>query len=82
MILGAGRRLLQPGTRLLCYTDGLIEDRHRDITDGLALLAETLRRSRPGSADETCASVHAALLTAPRRQDDVCLLTACLGSRR
>jgi hypothetical protein len=51
------------------YTDGLIEDRYRDISDGLAILAETLRRSGPSSAGQTCADVHAALLgTAARRR--------------
>ncbi len=75
----AGRRLLRPGTRLLFYTDGLIEDRHRDITDGLAVLAETLRRSGPGSAERTCAAVQAALLSTGPRHDDVCLLTARLA---
>jgi PAS domain S-box-containing protein len=73
-----GRRLLRPGTRLLLYTDGLIEDRQRDITDGLTVLAETLRHSGPGSAAQTCATVHEALLAAARRHDDVCLLTARL----
>jgi serine phosphatase RsbU (regulator of sigma subunit) len=75
----AGRRLLRPGARLLFYTDGLIEDRHRDITDGLAILAETLRHSSPGSAAQTCATVLAAMLGAARRHDDVCLLTARLA---
>jgi hypothetical protein len=75
----AARRLLRPGTRLLFYTDGLIEDRHRDITDGLAVLADTLRRSAPGSAAQTCATVHAALLGTARRHDDACLLTARLA---
>ena len=73
-----GHRLLRPGARLLLYTDGLIEDRHRDISDGLTILAETLRRSRPSSAEQTCATVHAALLGTARRHDDVCLLTARL----
>lgn len=73
-----GRRLLRPGTRLLLYTDGLIEDRQRDITEGLTMLAETLRHSDPGSAAETCATVHAAMLGGARRHDDVCLLTARL----
>jgi PAS domain S-box-containing protein len=74
-----GRRVLRPGERLFLYTDGLIEDRHRDITDGLAILAETLRRSGPGSAAQTCAAVDAALLSTARRDDDVCLLTARLA---
>jgi serine phosphatase RsbU (regulator of sigma subunit) len=71
-----GHRLLRPGARLLLYTDGLIEDRYRDISDGLAILAETLRRSGPSSAGQTCADVHAALLGTARRDDDVCLLIA------
>jgi serine phosphatase RsbU (regulator of sigma subunit) len=77
-----GYRLLKPGTRLLFYTDGLIESRHRDITDGLAILAETLRRSGPGSAEQTCAMTHAALLGTGQRHDDVCLMTARLTGAR
>jgi PAS domain S-box-containing protein len=73
-----GHRLLQPGERLLFYTDGLIEDRQRDISEGLALLAETLRRSGAGSAGQTCDTVLTALPGTARRHDDVCLLTARL----
>ena len=73
-----GHRLLPPGARLLRYTDGLIEDRHRDVCDGLTILAQTLQRSPPSSAAQTCAAVHAALLGTARRHDDVCLLTARL----
>jgi serine phosphatase RsbU (regulator of sigma subunit) len=75
-----GRRRLDPGARLLGYTDGLIEHRGRDIDDGLAALTETMRQCRSGSADETCATVEAALIGATR-QDDVCLLTARLTGR-
>ncbi len=74
----AGHRCLRPGARLVLYTDGLIEDRRRDITDGLAILAETLRRAGPRSAEETCATVQAALLGTAQRADDVCLLAARL----
>ena len=70
-----GHRRLPPGARLLCYTDGLIEDRRRDIGEGLMALAETLRRSLNGSAEQTCAAVQAALV-GTARQDDICLLTA------
>jgi PAS domain S-box-containing protein len=73
-----GHRILKPGARLLLYTDGLIEDRRRDITDGLAALAATLRNSRPGTAAQTCAMVPAVLLGTGQRHDDVCLLTARL----
>jgi PAS domain S-box-containing protein len=72
-----GHRRLPPGASLLCYTDGLIEDRRRDIREGLTALTDTLRRSRPGSAEQTCAIVAGALVGATR-QDDICLLTARL----
>ena len=52
-----GHRRLRPGARLLLYTDGLIEDRYHDISEGLAILAETLRRSgqaQPGRHAPTC----------------------------
>jgi PAS domain S-box-containing protein len=76
-IFTTGHRRLPPGGRLLCYTDGLIEDRRRDIGEGLTALAETLRRSRPSSAEQTCAIVQAALVGSAR-QDDICLLAARL----
>ena len=72
-----GHRRLPPGARLLCYTDGLIEVRRRDILEGLSALAETLRRSPNGSAEQTCATVQAAFV-GTARQDDICLLTARL----
>jgi len=71
-------RRLSPGTGLLCYTDGLIEDRHRDIAKGLLLLAETLRLSVPFSAEQMCATAEASLLSTAHRADDVCLLAAQL----
>jgi PAS domain S-box-containing protein len=72
-----GHRRLPPGARVLCYTDGLIEDRRRDIREGLTALADTLRRSHPASAEQTCATVQAALV-GTAREDDICLLTARL----
>jgi PAS domain S-box-containing protein len=73
-----GLRSLSPGTGLLCYTDGLIEDRDRDLATGLALLAGTLRLSAPFSAEQMCATAEASLLGAAHRADDVCLLAAHL----
>jgi PAS domain S-box-containing protein len=70
-----GHRQLPPGARLVCYTDGLIEDRRHDISEGFAVLAETLQRSGPSSAEQTCATVQAALVGS-ERHDDICLLTA------
>ena len=72
-----GHRRLPPGASLLCYTDGLIEDRRLDISEGLTALAETLQRSGRESAEQTCAAVQAALV-GTARQDDICLLTTRL----
>jgi serine phosphatase RsbU (regulator of sigma subunit) len=73
-----GHRRLPPGTGLLCYTDGLIENRGRDITEGLAALAQTLQRSAGLSAERICAAVEDSLLRSAARADDVCLLAARL----
>jgi serine phosphatase RsbU (regulator of sigma subunit) len=73
-----GHRTLEPGTSLMFYTDGLIEDRRRDITDGLSVLASVMAGVMDGpaplTAERTCATVQAALLGDTPRADDVCLL--------
>jgi len=71
----ATHRRLPPGARLLLYTDGLIEDRHRDITEGLTALAAALQQSPGRTAEETCQSAQASLLGSAPRADDVCILT-------
>lgn len=69
----AGLRLPE-GSRLVLFTDGLLEDRDRDFDTGLAVLGETL--ARPGrSPDQACADVLAALLF-PSPSDDIALLIA------
>ena len=73
-----GIRRLSPGTALLCYTDGLVESRDRDLAKGLTLLAETLRRAAPRSAGRLCATAQETLLGDAARADDVCLLAARL----
>lgn len=65
---------LAPGSGLLLYTDGLIEDRCRDISDGLDTLAGTLRQAGTGTAQELCAAAEGVLAGMPSRADDVCLL--------
>lgn len=75
----AGRRQVTAGARLLLYTDGLVEDRHRPLADGLTALADALRACGPRSAEETCATVQATLLGTASRADDVCLLAARLA---
>jgi PAS domain S-box-containing protein len=71
-----GHQKLTPGSVLLCYTDGLIEHRGRDITDGLGALAGAMRRACGLTAERTCTSVQDALLGTGERADDVCLLIA------
>ncbi|MGI5378959.1 SpoIIE family protein phosphatase [Streptomyces sp. CA-251387] len=65
---------LAEGSQLVLYTDGLIEDRHRDIEAGMDRLRTVLARAdRP--PEETCEAILDALLPA-RPVDDVALLVA------
>ncbi|MER5936297.1 SpoIIE family protein phosphatase [Streptomyces sp. NPDC001928] len=65
---------LAEGSQLVLYTDGLVEDRHRDIDAGLDKLRAVLAGAgRP--PEETCEAVLDALLPA-RPGDDVALLVA------
>ncbi|MCX4696062.1 SpoIIE family protein phosphatase [Streptomyces sp. NBC_01408] len=65
---------LPEASRLVLFTDGLVEDRDRDFDTGLRLLGEAL--SRPGrSPEQACADVLAALLF-PAPSDDIALLIA------
>ncbi|MCW2935503.1 MAG: putative sensor protein [Actinomycetia bacterium] len=65
---------LVPGARLLLYTDGLIEDRRRDITEGFSALARAMRPSPTQTAERTCQFVQTAMLGSGTRADDVCIL--------
>ena len=65
---------LAEGSRLVLYTDGLVEDRERDIDEGLALLREALC-GPPRTPERTCADVLGAMLPA-HPQDDIALLVA------
>ncbi|MEV0598741.1 SpoIIE family protein phosphatase [Streptomyces sp. NPDC050315] len=66
---------LPAGSRLVLYTDGLIEDRHRDIDTGLDLLRTALADAADRTREETCQAVIDAVLPA-RPSDDVALLVA------
>ncbi|MFJ9810937.1 SpoIIE family protein phosphatase [Streptomyces sp. NPDC101158] len=70
----SARLKLEPGSKLVMFTDGLLEDRHRDFDTGLELLRKTL--ARPGrSPEQACADVLATLLQ-PMPNDDIALLVA------
>jgi PAS domain S-box-containing protein len=75
-----GQRQLMPGTGILFYTDGLIEDRRRDIDEGLSALAATMRQSEAPTADRIRAIAENMLHGEPSRADDVCLLAARLDA--
>ncbi|QPP10868.1 SpoIIE family protein phosphatase [Streptomyces bathyalis] len=65
---------LTEGSRMVLYTDGLVERRDQDIDTGLQLLRETLAHAdRP--PEETCDAILGALLPDPQR-DDIALLVA------
>ncbi|MFF7751501.1 SpoIIE family protein phosphatase [Streptomyces sp. NPDC007971] len=65
---------LAEGSRLVLYTDGLVEDRDRDIDIGLELLCDALRRAPGASPEDTCRSVLERLPARP--SDDVALIVA------
>jgi PAS domain S-box-containing protein len=77
-IFTPGHRRLSPGSVLLNYTDGLIENGRRDLTDGMEALAGIMRRSADLTAQQACAAARDGLLGSDPRDDDVCLLAVRL----
>ncbi|MFG2953623.1 SpoIIE family protein phosphatase [Streptomyces sp. NPDC048291] len=65
---------MPPDGRLVLYTDGLVQNRSRDVDTALDLLRDVLTRA-PASLEETCDELLAALLP-QRPADDVALLVA------
>ncbi|WP_327320010.1 SpoIIE family protein phosphatase [Streptomyces sp. NBC_01235] len=66
---------LAEGSSLVLYTDGLVEDRERDIDTGLEMLRTALAPSADGSPEQTCQAVLDAMLPA-RPNDDIALIVA------
>jgi serine phosphatase RsbU (regulator of sigma subunit)/PAS domain-containing protein len=66
---------LAEGTQLVLYTDGLIEDRRRDLDVGMELLRDALKGHPGRPPEETCRHVLDSLLPG-RPKDDVALLVA------
>ncbi|MGW1209532.1 SpoIIE family protein phosphatase [Streptomyces sp. NPDC002499] len=65
---------LPEGSRLVLYTDGLVEDREHDIDEGLDQLREALEQAGP-SPEDTCRAVLDARLPS-KPGDDIALLVA------
>jgi serine phosphatase RsbU (regulator of sigma subunit)/PAS domain-containing protein/anti-sigma regulatory factor (Ser/Thr protein kinase) len=65
---------LAEGTRLVLFTDGLIESRGRDIDEGLELLRAAVDRGGP-TPEDTCRALVETLLP-EQPSDDVALLVA------
>ena len=67
-----------PGTTLVLYTDGLVENRGEDLDVGLERLTEAVSNPghRPRSPGEVADATLAASLAGGQRQDDLCVLVA------
>ena len=65
--------VLDVGSTLLLYTDGLVERRDRDLDAGTAELLEVLRGCADMSLDDLCDEVLKRLFL-PDAQDDVAML--------
>ncbi|MFF9057888.1 SpoIIE family protein phosphatase [Streptomyces sp. NPDC014882] len=63
------------GSQLVLYTDGLIEDRTRDLDEGMELLRKALADRPERTPEESCRAVLESLLP-ERPTDDVALLVA------
>ncbi|MFG2606208.1 SpoIIE family protein phosphatase [Streptomyces sp. NPDC048514] len=66
---------LAEGSQLVLYTDGLIEDRRRDLDEGMELLRRALAGHPGRPPEESCRVVLEELLP-ERPKDDVALLIA------
>jgi serine phosphatase RsbU (regulator of sigma subunit) len=65
--------VLEPGSTVLLYTDGLVERRDRDLDAGAAHLCEVLQACAGMSLDRLCDEVLERLFL-PDAQDDVAML--------
>jgi hypothetical protein len=70
----AVRLHLPPGSTLVLYTDGLIEEPGADISTGMARLATTLATLTPLPLTQACDTLLATLVSRPA--DDVAILMA------
>jgi serine phosphatase RsbU (regulator of sigma subunit) len=71
-------KVLRPGTTMLFYTDGLIEQRGRDLDRGMNDLLAFVETLDDLSPQATCDQVLTWRLRDARLEDDVCVLAARL----
>jgi serine phosphatase RsbU (regulator of sigma subunit)/integral membrane sensor domain MASE1 len=69
-----GQTGFDTGDILLMYTDGLIERRDGDLTEGIARVAERLRAWQPGAALGSLCDELVGSLAAEPQLDDMCVL--------
>jgi serine phosphatase RsbU (regulator of sigma subunit) len=70
---------IDDGSLLVLYTDGLVEDRHRDIDDGLSHLKGIFGPGATSrSLDDLCRAAMAGVF-AHHQRDDIAILIARLG---
>ena len=70
---------IEDGSLLVLYTDGLVEDRHRDIDDGLNFLREVFDGEAAGRPlDDLCRAALAGVY-AHQQRDDIAILIARLS---
>ena len=72
-----GTALVEPGTTLLLYTDGLVEDRQTPLEEGLRRLREA-SQDGPGELEAFCSHVMRRALGRTPCDDDVALLAVKL----
>ena len=77
-VFTASIEVLAPGSTLLLYTDGLIEDRETGVSEGMAKLAATVRTAEL-SLDRLCESVIESMVP-EGRDDDVAVLAVRIVS--
>jgi PAS domain S-box-containing protein len=79
LVTNPHRFVLEPGTALLFYTDGLVERRGADPdspADGFTRVTELSLATTGDTADEVCDAALAHCLGDANREDDVCVLVA------
>ena len=76
----SARRDLPPGSTLLLYTDGLVEDRDQDIDAKILALSRTLGSAATDMSVDHLADLITATAGASRLNDDQCLLIVRINS--